>query len=130
MSPANADIVRTILDEWGKGDFASSAGLYDEDITFETFMPDTGKVSAHGLYEMQAFTRDWLAQWSSYRIAAVEVEETRPDTVLATVRQLAAGKHSGTEVDSSGYAVWRFEDGKVVALSLHYDRDEARRAAR
>jgi hypothetical protein len=34
-------------------------------------MPDAGEnVPAQGLAQLEAFTRDWLAQWRDYRIVA------------------------------------------------------------
>lgn len=119
-----------ILAEWERGDFASRSDLFDPDVAFETFMPDASEnVAAHGFAAMQAFTREWLAQWRGYRIVADEVRAVGADTVFVAVRQLAAGRHSGVEVESPGFCVWTVRGGKVVRLSLHYDRDRALEAA-
>jgi ketosteroid isomerase-like protein len=126
MSRENVEIVRLILGEWAQGDFGASAKLLDPDITFETFMPDANEnVVAHGFVEIEAFTRDWLAQWRNYRVVGEDFQEVGPDKVFVSVRQIAIGAHSGVEVDSPGFSVWTLQCGKVVKLSLHYDRDEA-----
>ena len=126
MSRENVEIVRLILAAWAQGDFAARSDLFDPDITFETFMPDTNEnVIAHGIAQFVAFSRDWLAQWQGYRIIGDEFREVGPDQVLACVRQMARGQHSGVEVESPGFSVWTLRGGKVVGLSLHYERDKA-----
>jgi hypothetical protein len=92
-------------------------------------MPDAGgPVTANGLREVQAFSRDWLAQWRGYRIIGEEFRDI-DDKVFVSVRQVAAGGQSGVEVESPGFAVWTLRGGSVVRLSLHYDRAEALQAA-
>ena len=126
----NVETVRRILDDWARGDFAGPTRLLDPEVVFETFMPDSNEnVVARGADELEAFTRDWLAQWSDYRIVAEELEEVDDQTIFASVRQLAACRHSGAEVDSLGFSVWTLRDRKVVRLSLHYSRDDALAAA-
>jgi ketosteroid isomerase-like protein len=126
MSRENVEIVRLILTEWEQGNFGAGAHLFDPDVTFETFMPDaTENVVAHGSAQFAAFTRDWLSQWHEYRVVGEAFQEVDPDKVFVAVRQLARGRHSGAEVESPGFSVWTLRGGKVVKLSLHYDRDEA-----
>ena len=130
MSQENVEIVRLVLAEWERGDFRAPAKLLDPEIAFETFMPDANEnVVAHGFAEFRAFTRDWLAQWRDYRIVAEEFQEVGQDKVFVSVRQVATGQHSGVEVQSPGFSVWTLRRGKVVKLSLHYDRDKALEAA-
>jgi hypothetical protein len=129
MSQENVETVRLILGEWAQGDFGASAKLLDPEITFATFMPDANEnVLAHGLVEVESFTRDWLAQWRNYRIVGESFQEVGPEKVFVSVRQLATGRHSGVEVDSPGFTVWTLQRGRVVKLSLHYDRTEALQA--
>jgi ketosteroid isomerase-like protein len=93
-------------------------------------MPDANESTvAKGLGEVEAFTRSWLAQWDEYRIVAEEFRAVERDKVLVSVRQVAKGRRSGAQVESPGFSVWTLRDGKVVGLSLHYDRAEALEAA-
>ena len=130
MSRDNVEVVRLILAEWERGEFGTWSDRLDPEIAFETFMPDASEnVTAHGVAELVAFTRDWLAQWRRYRIAADEIRAAGPDKVFASVRQFAAGQHSGAEVESPGFTVWTLEGGRVVKLSVHYEREKALEAA-
>jgi ketosteroid isomerase-like protein len=126
MSQENVEIVRRVLAEWERGDFRAAAKLLDPEIAFETFMPDANEiVVAHGTAEFEAFTRDWLAQWRNYRMIGERFQEVGQDKVFASVRQVATGQHSGVEVESPGFSIWTLRAGKVIKLSLHYDRDMA-----
>jgi ketosteroid isomerase-like protein len=126
MSQENVEIVRRILGGWALGDFAAWKALIDPGITFETFMPDASEdVVARGSAEFEAFTRDWLSQWRDYRIVAEEFQGIGPDRVFVPLTQIGSGRSSGVEVKSPGFSVWTLRLGKVVNLSLHYDRDKA-----
>jgi ketosteroid isomerase-like protein len=130
MSQENVEVVRLILAEWEQGNFGAGAKLLDSEITFETFMPDASEnVVTRGSAQIEAFTRDWFAQWRDYRVVGQEFLEVGRDKVFVSVRQVAVGRHSGVEVESPGFSVWTLRRGKVVKLSLHYDRDKALEAA-
>jgi ketosteroid isomerase-like protein len=130
MSRENVEIVRAIFAGWEQGDFEAGVEWFDPEITFESFMPDAGdKVTAHGLAEIQAFTRDWFTQWQAYRAVGDEFREVGKDSVLVSGRQIGTGRHSGVEVESPAYSLWTIKEGRVVKMSLHYDRDEAMKAA-
>jgi ketosteroid isomerase-like protein len=129
MSEENVEVVRGILDSWARGDFRAEKQPFDPELSFETFMPDAdGVVTAHGLREVKAFSQDWLAQWRRYRIIGEEFRDV-DDKVFVSVRQVGAGGQSGVEVESAGFAIWTLREGRVVRLSLHYDRTEALEAA-
>jgi ketosteroid isomerase-like protein len=126
MSNENVEILRPIYDEWGKGRFEAGQELYEPEITVETFMPDAAEtVTMNGIGEFQRFVRDWLTQWDEYRVTGERFQAVGPDRVLVSGRQIATGHNSGVEVESPAFAIWTFRQGKVIRLSLHYDRDEA-----
>ncbi len=125
MSQENVEVVRRIYNEWEKGDFLAALPLLDQQVTFETWMPDSGMVVVHGLDELASFMRDWLGQWRDYRVIGDEFRAVGTDHVFVAGRQAATGRESGVEVDSPGFGVWTFRAGKVVRLLTHYDRRAA-----
>ena len=130
MSQDNVEIVRGILASWAHGDFRTETERFDPDVAFETFMPDADRaVTARGLEEAGLFARDWLAQWQRYRMIGNEFRAVGSDKVFVSVTQAAAGEQSGVEVESPGFTVWTLRGGRVVKLSLHYDKTEALKAA-
>jgi ketosteroid isomerase-like protein len=130
MSKENVETLRFIYDEWGQGHLGAGRTMYHPDITVETFMPDArGAVTLHGLGQFEEFVRDWLTQWQAYRVTGEDFQEAGADKVLVSGRQIATGHRSGVAVESPAFAVWTFREGKVVKLSLHYDKDDALEAA-
>jgi ketosteroid isomerase-like protein len=126
MSGDNVEILRSIYGEWEQGHLGAGRMFFDSEITIETFMPDAEeKVTLQGLSQFEEFVRDWLTQWKDYRVTGEDFREVEADKVLVSGRQIATGHRSGVAVESPAFAVWTFRQGKVVKLSLHYDRDEA-----
>ncbi len=130
MSQENVEIARRIVSKWEQGDFGAGIAYLDPGIAFETFMPDAGEnITINGLGELEAFMRDWFQQWRSYRLTGAEFTTVGKDKVFVSLRQTATGRRSGVEVDSPGFCVFTFRDGKVTRLSAHYDREQALEAA-
>ena len=130
MSEENLEILKSIYAEWERGRLGAGLPVYDPDITVETFMPDAREaVTLRGLLQLEGFMRDWLTQWQEYRVTGEDFQEVETDKVLVSGRQIATGHRSGVGVESPAFAVWTFRQGKVIRLTLHYDRDDALQAA-
>jgi ketosteroid isomerase-like protein len=130
MSEENVERLRPIYAEWEQGRLAAGRELLDPDITVETFMPDSREaVTLQGLDQFEGFVRDWLTQWQEYRVTGEDFREVEADKVLVSGRQIATGHRSGVGVESPAFAVWTFRGGRVVKLTLHYDRADALAAA-
>jgi ketosteroid isomerase-like protein len=130
MSEKNVEVLRSIYDEWQQGHLGAGRKTFDPEITVETFMPDASEtVTLQGLDQFEEFVRDWLTQWQDYRVTGEGFQEIEADKVLVSGRQIATGHRSGVAVESPAFAIWTFRQGKVVKLSLHYDRHEALKAA-
>jgi ketosteroid isomerase-like protein len=130
MSEENLETLRSIYDGWEQGHLGAGREVFDPEVTVETFMPDAGEtVALHGVGQFEEFVRDWLAQWQDYRVTGEDFLEVGAEKVLVSGRQIATGHRSGVAVESPAFAVWTFRQGKVVKLSLHYDRQDALEAA-
>jgi ketosteroid isomerase-like protein len=126
MSRENVEVVRGIYADWERGNFEAALPVLDHWVTFETFMPDSNEtVVVHGLAHLGSFMRDWFKQWRDYRVTGEEFRAVGTHQVFVAGRQAGTGRQSGVEVDSPGFTVWTFRDGKVVRLLAHYDRDAA-----
>jgi ketosteroid isomerase-like protein len=130
MSEENVEAARRIVSMWEQGDFGAGVADLAPDIAFEVWMPDAGEnVTINGLGELRAFMRDWFEQWRNYRLIDAEFTAVGSDKVFVALRQTATGRRSGVEVDSPGFCVFTFLDGKVTRLFVHYDREQALKAA-
>lgn len=130
MSQENVEAVRRIYEEWAKGNMGAGVELFDPEIHFETFMPDSEeRRSADGPYGISSFMSDFLSDWRDYRLIGDSFETLDEDTVFVIGRQAAAGRASGIEVETDLCSVWRFRDGRIVLLIFERDRENALEAA-
>ena len=130
MSQENVKVVRSIYAEWEQGNLAAAVELFDPEIVFESFMPDSSeRIVARGRHGVEAFTRDFLLETRDYRMFGEEFREVGKDKVFVAGRQATIGRQSGVAVDSPAFWVWTFRDGKVVRLLFEIDREKALEAA-
>lgn len=130
MSEEHMEVVRRIYAEWERGNFTAALSAMDDEVTFETFMPDSKElVMVHGLARLGAFMREWFHQFRDYRVTGEEFRAVGTDHVFVGGRQAGTGRRSGVEVDSPAFALWTFRGGKVVRLLAHYDRAATLEAA-
>jgi ketosteroid isomerase-like protein len=129
MSEENVETVRDIYAQWARGNMRAGVELFDPEIVFESFMPDANDwVVAHGPEEVEAFMREFLAQWAGYRLIGEEFRDAATK-VFVGGRQTARGRQSGAEVELPIFSVWTFRADKVVGLRFTPSREEALNAA-
>ncbi len=129
MSQENVEIVRGIYAQWAQGHMRAGVEVFDPDIDFKSFLPDANDwVVARGPAEVEAFMREFLAQWANYRLIAEEFRDAGTK-VFVGGRQAARGRLSGAEVELPMHSAWTFRAEKVVALRFTPLREEALEAA-
>jgi ketosteroid isomerase-like protein len=130
MSQENVEIVRRTYAEWERGNFAGAVELFDPNLVFESFMPDSSeRIIARGPEGTESFMREFLAQWRDYRLFGEEFEQVGRDKVLVSGHQAATGRQSGVAVEGPIFSVWTFQDRRVIRLVFERDRQRAREAA-
>jgi ketosteroid isomerase-like protein len=125
MSQENVERLRAVYAEWAKGTFRAGRELFAPDVAFE---PMSDGRAALGGDAIERYMREFLAQWSEFRIDAEEFVEFG-ETILVTERQHATGKSSGVETEMTAYCAWTFRDGLVVRARWETDRARALEAA-
>jgi ketosteroid isomerase-like protein len=130
MSEGNVDRVRRAYAEWERGNMTGGVELFDREVVFESFMPDANEaVVANGVEEIEAFMREFLAQWRDYRLVGQEFREVGPEKVFVAGYQTASGLQSGATVKYPMHSIWTFRGGKVVRLRFEPDMQIALEAA-
>ena len=128
MSQDRLQIVESIYERWGEGDFRTPVEHMDENVVFimPPDLPDSGTYL--GREALADYTRDFLAPWSKI---AIDAEEIIPagDTVVVAVRQHGAGGASGAETEFRYFQLWTFRGGKAIRIESIRERDEALEAA-
>lgn len=124
MPQPNAEVVRGIYADWGRGDFRAGTDLYDPHLVLvirEDF-PETGVYV--GLEEVGGYMRGFLADWTDAVIEAEEVVDAG-DSVAVAVHQRATGSGSGASVEMRYWQVWTFRGGSVIRIESIQERAEA-----
>src|SRR2546430_3190371 len=83
--------------------------------------------SGSGKVSLAANWRDFLAAWGDYRVVADEYRELDGERVLVLLTASARGRASGLEAKggTKGANLVQVREGKVVALTMYWDRDRA-----
>ena len=126
MSEENVEKLRPVYREWARGNLRAGRELFAPGVRYEAEAPGQGSVI--GAEAIGNQMREFLAEWSEFRIEAEAFEEF-DDAVLVTERQHGIGKGSGVETEQTIYAVWVFRDGRVVGARWSTSRKRALEAA-
>jgi ketosteroid isomerase-like protein len=126
VASANLDLVRSIQEDWDRGDFSSIEWAHPN-IEFE-FVDGPDQGSWHGLAGMAEGWRIFQSAWEGLRPEASEFREIDAERVLVLIRFEGRAKVSGVQLGqmrSSNASVHHIKDGKVIKLQLYWNRDRA-----
>jgi ketosteroid isomerase-like protein len=127
MSHDNVEALRALYAEWAEGNFRGGAEVLAPDVEFDP-LPD--REVTRGLPAVAEYMRDFLAQWSEFRVEAEELLQIGDGLVVVKERQRGRGKTSGVETESTFYAVWTFREGLASRVRWVATREAALEAAR
>ncbi len=130
MAPGNADLIRPIYAEWGRGNWRPRFEVYHPQMEWGWSDEFPGLA---GVYDDRRDPnprlRSWLSEWEQWRVEADEYIELG-DQVVVLVTYHGRGRGSGVEVRQPGAHVFELRDGKVVRLEIFADRDRATMSVR
>ena len=120
------DVVRSIYEDWERGDFGSLEWAHPDIELVAIGGPDPGR--RIGATAVRQAWRDFLSAWRDYRVFAEDYRELGDGRVLVFNRLSGHGKSSGLDVARTatpGGNLFEFDAGKVRKLLLYWDRDRA-----
>src|ERR1039457_1829786 len=124
MASANLELVRSILEEWERGDFSSAEWAHPQ-IEYTSSDPVL-PLDRVGLAEMTNVWRNWLRAWKDFHVDGDQYREVDGERVLALVRYGGRGNPGGLRVGPPGAAcLFHVRNGKVVRLVLYFDPEHA-----
>jgi ketosteroid isomerase-like protein len=125
MAPGNADLIRPIYEEWGRGNWRPSFDVYHPNMEWGWSDEFPGLA---GVYEDHEDPNPrllaWLSGWEHWRAEADEYLEFG-DHVVVLATYHGRGRGSGVEIRQEGAHVYELRDGKVVRLEIFATRTKA-----
>ena len=125
MSQENVEIVRSIYEPWGRGDFSSAEWAHPE----IEFVVDAGPASGSwkGLAAMADAWRSFLSTWEEYRTEVERYWDLDDERVLVLLHVVGRGKASGVELGelrTKAANLFHICGGEVTRLVLYQDREQ------
>jgi ketosteroid isomerase-like protein len=122
---SNADLVRPIYEQWGRGNWTPGFDVYDPEMEWGWSNEFPGLAGVHqDSRDPNPRLRTWLSGWEHWRAEAEEYIEIGDYVVVLAVYH-GRGKGSGVEIHQLGAHVFKLRDGKVVRLEIFASRDKA-----
>jgi uncharacterized protein len=125
MATGNAELIRPIYEEWGRGNWRPRFEIYHPRMEWGWSDEFPGLA---GVYEDREDPnprlRAWLDGWEHWRAEAEEYLEFG-DHVVVLANYYGRGKGSGVEIHQEGAHVFELRDGKVVRLEIFATRERA-----
>ena len=130
MSPSNADLIRPIFEQWGRGNWRPRFDVYHPHMEWgwSDEFPGLGGV-CDDPRDPNPRMRAWLREWKDWRAEAEEFLEL-DDYVVVLTRYYGRGRVSGAEVQQKGAHVFKLRDRQVVRLEIFADRERALESVR
>ena len=130
MQSDNIEIAKRMLDAWNAGNVDRMIDFWTEDGDWiwedAPDLPDARVV--RGREQVEAHLRDVMGLLGDLKLEAEEFVDLGDD-LLVVVRTSVHGAQSGIELDTPGFHLVRFENGRVRRYRWFLDRDQAVRAA-
>lgn len=124
---ANLNLVRSILEAWGHGDWSTTEWA-DPDIEYVLTGGGPADGSWSGLAGMAEGFRSYLSAWEDFRVQPDEYRELDSERVLVLTRYSGRGRRSGLELgqtNAKGALLFRLRHGAVTRLVAYAMSDRA-----
>jgi ketosteroid isomerase-like protein len=124
MSQENVEVVRRVLEAFRHGRIGEALSTFDPEIKWEGTENTPGRKPYHGLSGVRQFFDSWLSVWADYDIELDRLIDAG-EAVVSIGRERARGKASGAGVARGHFGVYRFRDGKIVAIRFFDSESDA-----
>jgi limonene-1,2-epoxide hydrolase len=126
MSQENIELVRSLQEDWNRGDTTVAVDKFHPDLEFLPLRAAT-EGAYHGLAGFQSFVADTLEVFEKFEMHYKFAD--LGERVLAWGYIHVRARGSGIETDIESGGVFEFRDGKVVRWEDFGSKDKALEAA-
>jgi ketosteroid isomerase-like protein len=129
VSPANANVVRAVVEAQQRRDWKAFRGLYDPGIEWEDtsgLWGDWG--TRRGFREVRDAWVTWFEAFEQVEFEIEDILETG-ENVVAFIRVTGRGRESGLVIEQRLPSVWTVRGGRVVRVRGYREDTDALDAA-
>jgi ketosteroid isomerase-like protein len=129
MSRENLEIVRRVIEAHRSDDLEAAkeafVALWDPSCEYIRVTAALEPQTYRGHDGIRRYLRDMADDWEEWRAEADEILDLDQDTVVATARFHATGKHSGVPVEARLAVVFVLSKDKILRGHTYPSREEA-----
>jgi ketosteroid isomerase-like protein len=114
---SDADRLRALFADWGRGDFTGGPALFADDIRFTATQPE-GQIEETGIDGVRGFMTRFLPEWEHYAVELHELEHLGGGRYLATATQHGTGSGSGMDITSPVHIAIEMSGGRMTLLGF------------
>lgn len=119
----NVEVVREMLENYLRGDYAAALPVFADDVEVVTSIE-----RYHGLAGVVEEAQRWEGMWNDYRFEVDDLVDAG-DKVVLLYHQSGTSKTSGVVLEERAGWVYTLREGKIARVEMFQDRSSAFRAA-
>ena len=125
MSKENVEVVRELLEAYGRADFALIAQRCAEEFEFTSVMSAVEETSYTGKDTWERYWHDMHQTWEDWRLEDLRFFDGGSDRVAVLMRLVGTGKASGVPVNREIGIAYCMRDGKMWRARSYLDPRDA-----
>ena len=126
MGSPHLELVRSICEDWQRGDFSSAEWAEPGIVYVFADGPSPGKFE--GLAGLDRGFRDFVGAWHEYHLEVEEYRELDAERVVVLFHQGGRGRRSGLELEqmrSRAASLFQVRNGKIARVVFYFDLEHA-----
>ena len=125
MPPSNVDVVRAVVTEFNRGNFAAAMEMCTEDVVFDWSRRMLDGEVFTGREAAQRFLQGVREIFDEIHIPADELTDLGDGLVLLVGTARFKGRASGLDVEAAAANLWTVRDGKISHFRFYQSKEEA-----
>jgi ketosteroid isomerase-like protein len=125
MPPSNVDVVRAVVTEFNRGNFATAMEMCTEDVVFDWSRRMLDGEVVTGREETRRFLQGVMEIFDEIHIPAEELTDLGDGVVLLVGTARFKGRASGLDVEAAAANLWTVRDGKVSHFRFYQSKEDA-----
>jgi ketosteroid isomerase-like protein len=128
MSEENVEVVRRLYEALNRGDLEGAIEMTDPNIRYDLSERVFNPAVYQGHDGIRRFSAEVDEVWDEFRVEPLDFIDVG-DKIIVSHLVHARGKGSGVDVELPSTSVYTLREGKVLAIRMYREHDQALEAA-